>query len=58
MLPFLAPGLLHEAVVTDARRAGAAVVADPLGGATELARLVRARATAARELTCPLATAA
>ena len=55
---FLAPGLLHEAVVTDARRAGAVVVAEPLGGASELARLVLARAADARVPACPLATAA
>jgi sirohydrochlorin ferrochelatase len=55
---FLAPGLLHEAVVTDARRAGASVVAEPLGGAAELARLVLARAATAREPAHPLAVAA
>jgi sirohydrochlorin ferrochelatase len=55
---FLAPGLLHEAVVTDARRAGAAVVSEPLGGASELARLVLARAAHARVPACPMAAAA
>ena len=55
---FLAPGLLHEAVVTDARRAGAVVVAEPLGGAGELARLVLARAAHARVPACPMAAAA
>ena len=55
---FLAPGVLHEAVVTDARHAGAAVVAEPLGGAGELARLVLARAADARMPTCPLTAAA
>jgi len=55
---FLAPGLLHENVVTAARFAGAEVVAEPLGGASELARLVLARAAAAREPVCNLAHAA
>ncbi|MEV4538031.1 CbiX/SirB N-terminal domain-containing protein [Asanoa sp. NPDC049518] len=55
---FLAPGLLHEAVVTAARSAGAAVVAEPLGGAPELARLVLARSATAREPVCDLADAA
>ncbi|MEV4617807.1 CbiX/SirB N-terminal domain-containing protein [Asanoa sp. NPDC049573] len=55
---FLAPGLLHETVVTAARRAGAAVVAEPLGGAPELARLVLARTATAREPVCDLAKAA
>jgi sirohydrochlorin ferrochelatase len=44
---FLAPGLLHEAVTGSARAAGAAVVAEPLGGSAELARLVLARAAVA-----------
>jgi sirohydrochlorin ferrochelatase len=45
---FLAPGLLYEVVTASARAAGAAVVAEPLGGASELARLVLARAATAR----------
>lgn len=55
---FLAPGRLHEAVVTAARSAGAAVVAEPLGGAPELARLILARTATAREPVCDLAKAA
>jgi len=55
---FLAPGLLHESVVAAARFAGATVVAEPLGGAVELARLVLSRAQAAREPACELAEAA
>ncbi|MEV0713966.1 CbiX/SirB N-terminal domain-containing protein [Asanoa sp. NPDC050611] len=55
---FLAPGLLHETVVTAARSAGATVVAEPLGGAPELARLVLARGRTAREPVCDLAHAA
>ncbi|HEY6596418.1 MAG TPA: CbiX/SirB N-terminal domain-containing protein [Asanoa sp.] len=45
---FLAPGLLYESVTASARGAGAAVVAEPLGAASELARLVLARAATAR----------
>ncbi|MDG4823054.1 CbiX/SirB N-terminal domain-containing protein [Asanoa sp. WMMD1127] len=55
---FLAPGLLHEAVVTAARSAGATILAEPLGGAPELARLVVARTATAREPVCDLAHAA
>jgi sirohydrochlorin ferrochelatase len=55
---FLAPGLLHETVVTAARSAGATVVAEPLGGAPELARLVLSRGRTAREPVCNLAHAA
>jgi sirohydrochlorin ferrochelatase len=43
---FLAPGLLHDAVVTAARAAGAVAVAEPLGTAPELVRLVLDRADA------------
>jgi sirohydrochlorin ferrochelatase len=55
---FLAPGLLHETVVTAARSAGAEVVAEPLGGALELARLILSRAAIAKEPVCNLAHAA
>jgi sirohydrochlorin ferrochelatase len=55
---FLAPGLLHEAVVTEARSAGATVVGEPLGGAPELARLILARTATAREPVCDMAHAA
>ncbi|GIF72735.1 sirohydrochlorin chelatase [Asanoa siamensis] len=55
---FLAPGLLHETVITAARSAGAAVVAEPLGGAAELAHLVLTRSRTAREPICTMAYAA
>ncbi|PZM94977.1 MAG: cobalamin biosynthesis protein CbiX [Actinobacteria bacterium] len=48
---FLAPGLLYEAAVTSAREAGAVAVAAPLGGATEVARLVLQRVDAATRAT-------
>jgi sirohydrochlorin ferrochelatase len=40
---FLAPGWLYESVMSSARSAGAIAVADPLGNAPEIARLVLAR---------------
>jgi sirohydrochlorin ferrochelatase len=43
---FLAPGLLHDASVRSAREAGAVAVAEPLGDAPELVRLVGARVEA------------
>ncbi|HEY2673306.1 MAG TPA: CbiX/SirB N-terminal domain-containing protein [Rugosimonospora sp.] len=45
---FLAPGLLHDRVITQALDAGALGVAGPLGAAPEIARLVLLRAEAAR----------
>ena len=45
---FLAPGRLYDAVATSARDAGAVAVAEPLGDAPDLARVVLARAAAAR----------
>jgi sirohydrochlorin ferrochelatase len=45
---FLAPGRLHDRAVGQARSAGAAAVADPLGDAPEVVELVRHRAAAAR----------
>jgi sirohydrochlorin ferrochelatase len=44
---FLAPGRLYSAAAASARRAGAVGVAEPLGAAEELVRLILARATAA-----------
>jgi sirohydrochlorin ferrochelatase len=40
---FLAPGRLHDGVVASAVSAGAVAVADPLGDAPELVRLIEAR---------------
>jgi sirohydrochlorin ferrochelatase len=40
---FLAPGRLYELVMSSARSAGAIAVAEPLGNAPEIARLVLAR---------------
>jgi len=45
---FLAPGRLYRAAADSARAAGAVAVAEPLGGAVELARLVLHRAATAR----------
>lgn len=45
---FLAPGLLYDTVIGSALEAGAVAAAQPLEGATELARLVLARADAAQ----------
>ncbi|GIH12773.1 sirohydrochlorin chelatase [Rugosimonospora africana] len=45
---FLAPGLLHDRVIAQARDAGALAVAGPLGAAPEIVRLVLARAEASR----------
>ena len=53
---FLAPGLLYDASADAARSAGAVAVAEPLGAAPELVRLVCARAEAV--LRVPLAVAA
>lgn len=44
---FLAPGLLYDNAVRSARAAGAVAVAEPLGDAPDLVRLVAARVTAA-----------
>ena len=44
---FLAPGRLYDAAARSAMAAGAAGVAEPLGGAWQLARLVLARVDAA-----------
>ena len=44
---FLAPGFLYDLAVRSAREAGAVAVAEPLGDAPELVRLVAARVTAA-----------
>jgi sirohydrochlorin ferrochelatase len=52
---FLAPGLLHDRAVADARRAGAVATAAPLGDAPEIARLVLRRATAAARRSEPIA---
>jgi sirohydrochlorin ferrochelatase len=40
---FLAPGRLHDVAVASARDAGAVTVAEPLGAAPELIRLIEAR---------------
>ncbi|MEV4277121.1 sirohydrochlorin chelatase [Actinoplanes xinjiangensis] len=53
---FLAPGLLYDASARAAREAGAVAVAEPLGDAPELVRLVAARVEAV--LSGSLATAA
>lgn len=53
---FLAPGLLYDAAMDAARSAGAVTVAEPLGDAPELIRLVAARAESV--LSRPAATAA
>jgi sirohydrochlorin ferrochelatase len=53
---FLAPGLLYDASVDAARSAGAVAIAEPLGDAPELVRLIGARVDAV--LAGPLATAA
>ncbi|HWS31998.1 MAG TPA: CbiX/SirB N-terminal domain-containing protein [Actinoplanes sp.] len=53
---FLAPGLLYDAAMDAARSAGAVTVAQPLGDAPELVRLVATRAESI--LTHSLATAA
>ena len=44
---FLAPGLLYDNAVRSAREAGAVAVAEPLGDAPELVRLIAARVAAA-----------
>ena len=54
---FLAPGLLYDTVMRSALDAGAVAAAQPLEGASELARLVLARADAA-DLPAPAAAAA
>jgi sirohydrochlorin ferrochelatase len=54
---FLAPGLLYDTVTRSAVEAGAVAVAQPLEGASELARLVLARADEA-EVSAPAAAAA
>ncbi|WP_436526670.1 sirohydrochlorin chelatase [Actinoplanes sp. HUAS TT8] len=43
---FLAPGLLYDLAVTSARDAGAVAVAEPLGDAPEIVRLISARVAA------------
>jgi sirohydrochlorin ferrochelatase len=53
---FLAPGLLYDNAMRSARQAGAVAVAEPLGDAPELVRLVAARVDAA--VGSPLAPAA
>ncbi|MEV6845875.1 CbiX/SirB N-terminal domain-containing protein [Actinoplanes sp. NPDC051411] len=53
---FLAPGLLYDNAVRSAREAGAVAVAEPLGDAPDLVRLVTARVDAA--VRRPLAPAA
>jgi len=53
---FLAPGRLYDNAVRSAREAGAVAVAEPLGDAPDLVRLVAARVTAA--VGHPLASAA
>jgi sirohydrochlorin ferrochelatase len=53
---FLAPGLLYDNAVRSAREAGAVAVAEPLGDAPDLVRLVAARvATAMRNPLSPAA---
>jgi sirohydrochlorin ferrochelatase len=54
---FLAPGRLYEAAATSGRDAGAVGIAEPLGGAYELARVVLDRADAALA-SAPVSTAA
>jgi sirohydrochlorin ferrochelatase len=44
---FLAPGRLYDVAIRSAREAGAVAIADPLGDAPELARLVGVRVAAA-----------
>ena len=44
---FLAPGLLYDRVVAQARSAGAVVAAAPMGDAPEIAELVLRRADTA-----------
>jgi sirohydrochlorin ferrochelatase len=44
---FLAPGRLYDAAMESGRSAGAAVIAPPLGDASELVRLIRLRVDAA-----------
>lgn len=53
---FLAPGFLYDNAVRSAREAGAVAIAEPLGDAPELVRLVAARVEAAVGI--PLAPAA
>lgn len=52
---FLAPGLLYDLAVDTAREAGAVVVAEPLGDAPELVRLVGARVESVLGRTLPAA---
>jgi sirohydrochlorin ferrochelatase len=52
---FLAPGFLYDLAVRSAREAGAVVVADPLGDAPELVRLVASRVLAATGRALPAA---
>jgi sirohydrochlorin ferrochelatase len=53
---FLAPGLLYDHAVRSAREAGAVAIAEPLGDAPDLVRLVASRVLAAAR--SPLAPAA
>jgi sirohydrochlorin ferrochelatase len=53
---FLAPGLLYDNAVRSAREAGAVAIAEPLGDAPDLVRLVATRVAAA--VRSPLAPAA
>jgi sirohydrochlorin ferrochelatase len=50
---FLAPGRLYSAAAASARAGGAVGVAEPLGSAGELVRLILARATAANHQSDP-----
>jgi len=52
---FLAPGFLYDLAARSARAAGAVAVADPLGDAPELVRLVATRVDAAAPLLAPAA---
>ncbi|WP_250027539.1 sirohydrochlorin chelatase [Paractinoplanes maris] len=52
---FLAPGFLYDAAVRSAREAGVVAVADPLGDAPELVRLVASRVVAAVGRSLPAA---
>jgi sirohydrochlorin ferrochelatase len=52
---FLAPGLLYDTAVRSALEAGAVAVAEPLGDAPELVRLIATRVAAA---TAPAAASA
>ncbi|WP_127497771.1 sirohydrochlorin chelatase [Actinoplanes solisilvae] len=52
---FLAPGFLYDLAVHTAREAGAVTVADPLGDAPELVRLVASRVLAATGRALPAA---